>query len=119
MDCFIKSKSKYMNKVVDLITGERFDSKKEYIRFCQLKLMEQNKFIENLERQVAFVLVDKSQFGRAITYVADFYYINCETGKRVVEDVKSTFTKTLAIYRLKKRLFTEKYGAFGLQITEY
>lgn len=113
---FISKKNKYGNKVVDLISGERFDSKKEYARWCELKLMEQGGLIEDLQRQVPFVLIDKSKYGRAITYVADFYYLDC--GKRVVEDVKSEYTKTLPVYRLKKRLFAERYGELGLEITE-
>ena len=113
---FIPRKNKYGNKVVDLISGEKFDSKKEYARWCELKLMEQNGLIEDLQRQVPFVLIDKSKYGRAITYVADFYYL--DGGKRVVEEVKSTFTKTLPVYRLKKRLFAERYGELGLEITE-
>lgn len=114
---FLPKQNKYRNKVVDLASGERFDSKKEYARWCELKLMEQSGLIENLQRQVPFVLIDKSKYGRAITYVADFYYLDC--GKRVVEDVKSEYTKTLANYRLKKRLFAERYGEYGLEITEY
>ena len=47
-------------------------SKKEYARWCELKLMEQGGLIEDLQRQVPFVLIDKSKYGRAITYVARF-----------------------------------------------
>ncbi len=45
-------------------------------------------------------------------YVADFVYIR--DGRRVIEDVKSSFTKMLPVYRLKKRLL----AAVGLEINE-
>jgi hypothetical protein len=46
-------------------------------------------------------------------YVADFVFIR--DGRRVVEDVKSAFTKTLPMYRLKKRLVR---AALGIEISE-
>jgi hypothetical protein len=46
-------------------------------------------------------------------YVADFVYI--ENGAQIVEDVKSAHTKTLAVYRLKKKLMAAVYGC---EITE-
>ena len=74
-----------------MISGERFDSKKEYARWCELKLMEQGGLIEDLQRQVPFVLIDKSKYGRAITYVADFYYLDC--GKRSWKTQKAHLQK--------------------------
>jgi hypothetical protein len=55
--------------------------------------------------QVPFVLVEKSEHGRALKYLADFVYF--QDGKQVVEDVKGVRTP---VYRLKKRLVAEKYG---------
>ena len=100
------TKPKYGNKKVETTDG-KFDSKLEYYRWCELKLLERAKQINSLKRQVKFVLIDKSKYGREISYVADFTYIQGD--KLVVEDTKSEITKT-PLYRLKKRLVAERYG---------
>lgn len=118
---FIPKKNKYGNKFVDLISGERFDSKKEYVRWCELKLMEQSGLIEDLQRQVPFVLIPaqyedmeitdkngkkiikKKLLERACSYLADFVYIDSESGKQVVEDTKSKATITPE-YIIKRKL---------------
>ncbi len=100
------NKPKYGNQT--LITADgKFDSKLEYYHWQELKLLEKAKQITDLKRQVKFVLIDKSKYGREISYMADFTYI--QGGKLVVEDTKSTATKT-RLYCLKKRLLAERYG---------
>ena len=84
-----------------------YDSKLEYERHCELAMLEVAGKIAELKRQVEYVLIPKSEYGREIKYVADFQYI--ENGKLIVEDVKSNPTKT-RLYALKKRLMAEKYG---------
>ena len=97
---------KYNNKKVTTTDG-KFDSKLEYCRWCELVILEKAKKIKYLKRQEKFVLIDKSRWGREISYIADFtYYIG---DKLVVEDTKSTATKT-RLYCLKKRLMAERYG---------
>src|SRR5690606_26359142 len=44
----------------------------------------------------------------AVKYVADFVYQ--EKGQMVVEDVKSTMTRNLPVYRLKKHLMKSVHG---------
>lgn len=106
-------KSKYKNKKVEL-GGLTFDSKKEARRYNELKLLERGGYISCLELQKAFVLADSVKFENeprakpAIRYVADFVYI--ENGKMVVEDVKSSATKSLPVYRLKKHLMKSVHG---------
>ena len=95
------SKYKAVKTIVD---GKKFDSKKEAKRYQELKLLEQSNEIKELELQVPFILIDKSEYGRVIKYIADFVYIR--DGKQVVEDCKGFRTD---VYRLKKRLFEEKY----------
>lgn len=62
--------------------------------------------ISNLRRQVPYVLIPKSDYGRDIVYRADFVYVD-KSGIEIVEDAKGFKTD---IYRLKKRLMAEKYG---------
>lgn len=96
--------SKYHAKrtTIDDIT---FASKKEAMRYRELKLLERAGEIENLQLQVPYILIDKSKYGRAIKYVADFVYQ--EKGKTIVEDSKGFKTD---VYKLKKRLLAEKYN---------
>lgn len=98
--------TKYRNKKT-VLDGISFDSKAEAHRYAELRLLERAGEITELKRQVRFELVPKSAYGRALYYVADFTYI--EHGEQVVEDVKSTATKT-RLYQLKKRLLGERYG---------
>ena len=101
--------SKYHAKKVEY-EGRTFDSTKEFKRYKELKLLERQKIITDLQLQVPFILIEKSEYGRAIRYVADFTYY--ENGKFIVEDVKGYRTD---VYKLKKRLFEEK---FKMKITE-
>ena len=98
--------SKYLNKKVT-IDGHKFDSKKESLRYLELKHLEASGDIKLLKMQYPIILFEKSKYGRAIKYVADFTYI--KDGQLVVEDVKSAFTRKNPVYRLKKRIVAEKY----------
>lgn len=104
---------KYGNERITTRDGT-FDSKLELRRWYALGLMQYNGEIKNLRRQVKYVLVEKSIYGREIAYVADFVYD--KNGETVVEDTKSEATKT-PLYRLKKRLMAERYGIIIKEIT--
>ena len=86
------------------VDGITFDSKKEAMRYQELRLLERAGEIKNLQLQVPYVLIEKSKHGRAIKYIADFVYE--KKGQTVVEDCKGFRTDT---YKLKKRLLAEKY----------
>lgn len=45
---------------------------------------------------------------QAIRYVADFSYVNA-LGEKIVEDVKSTATKTQK-YEIKRKMMLDKFG---------
>lgn len=94
---------KYRNKptVVDNI---RFDSKREAARWQELKLLERAGKITNLTRQVKFPLDVEGV--HIANYWSDFCYD--EDGEVVVEDVKSTATKT-RVYLIKKNLMRALY----------
>lgn len=93
---------------VDDIT---FDSKREADRYLVLKSMEEEGVIEDLRRQVRYELVPAfdvdGKHYRPVFYVADFVYVDKETGKEVVEDVKGMRTD---VYRLKSKLFARRYS---------
>ena len=100
--------NKYRNKKT-IIDGIKFDSIAEGRRYKELKLLEEGKYITELKLQPKFELQakydnNKGEHIRAITYKADFSYI--ENGRLVVEDVKGMETKE---FKLKKKLFEYKY----------
>ena len=120
-------KSKYGNKKIT-VDGITFDSKREYNRYCELKLLEKAGEISNLRRQVKFVLIP-AQYEKATerytrgrnkgklkqgalierecAYIADFVYIDNKEGEKVVEDTKGMRTKD---YVIKRKLMLKNYG---------
>lgn len=87
--------------------GVWFDSQREADRWIQLKLMERAGEISELRRQQRFELIPKNDKYRAVTYVADFVYLDRRTGDIVVEDAKGVRTE---VYKLKKKLMYDRYG---------
>ena len=108
----MRYKNKYNSRKV-VVDGIKFDSHKEARRYKELKLLEKAKEIENLELQPKFLIQDKFKYGektiRRISYVADFKYTHCRSGKEVVEDVKGYRTD---VYKLKKKLFLYRYPEY-------
>lgn len=99
-------KTKY-HAIKTEVDGITFDSKKEAKRYQELKRFEQLGLIKDLELQVPYVLIEKSEYGREIKYKADFVYFDRKNNTKVVEDVKGVKTP---VYKLKKRIMAEKYG---------
>lgn len=83
------------------VDGFTFDSTKEARRYCDLKLLERAGLITQLSMQPEWLL---SMDGvRLCKYRADFSYYDSTSGAFVVEDVKSTATRT-RVYLLKKKM---------------
>ena len=107
--------NKYHNRKTT-IDGIKFDSKAEAKRYVELKLLQKAGKITNLELQQKYELQpkyknNKGETIRAITYKADFKYI--ENGKKVVEDVKGMETKD---FKLKKKLLEYKYPEIDFRL---
>ena len=118
-------RNKYGNKKIVTDDGE-FDSRKEYQRWCELKLLWRAGEITHLQRQKKFLLIPaqyeaierisektgkKLKDGRRCleqecSYVADFVYC-LANGELVVEDAKGFRTEG---YIIKRKLMMEKYG---------
>lgn len=112
--------AKYGNRKIE-VDGIVFDSKKEARRYQELKLLEKSGEIENLSRQVKFVLIPAQREAGTMTkrgnikpgklierecaYIADFYYK--ENGIPVVEDTKGYRTKE---YIIKRKLMLHIHG---------
>ena len=95
---------KYHNKKIT-VNGIKYDSEKEYNRYCELKLLERAGIIKDLQRQVEYELLPKQDGERAVKYKADFVYT--ENGKQIVEDVKGCRTKD---YIIKRKLMLYQHG---------
>lgn len=117
--------SKYHSEKVTL-DGERFDSRKEFRRWQELRLLERSGKINDLRRQVKFVLIPaqyesyerySSKTGKRLkdgrrllekecSYIADFVY-SCPGETKVVEDTKGVRT---ADYVMKRKLMLWVHG---------
>ena len=105
----VRTTSKYQNKKVTY-NDIKFDSVKERNRYIQLKMLEKAGEIKDLELQKTFILQPGFKKNgttyRAITYKADFVYLDLKTNKNIVEDTKGFKTE---VYKIKKKLFEYNY----------
>lgn len=92
-----------------------YDSKKEYYRSNELRLLEKAGEISNLEEQVSYELIPsqydiingkKKCIEKSVKYIADFQYID-KDGNLVVEDTKGMRTST---YIIKRKLMLYFHG---------
>lgn len=112
--------NKYNSQQITL-GEEKFDSIKEYHRFCELSMMEKAGLISDLKRQVKFILIPTQRepdtigkrggikkgklLEKEVAYYADFvYYMD---GFTVVEDTKGMRTTD---YILKRKLMLYVHG---------
>lgn len=116
---------KYNNRKI-VVDGLKFDSKKEAKRYQELKVLERAGIIENLQRQVKYVLIpaqyepseevytkgkDKGKpkkgqlIERECAYYADFVYRH--NGEIFVEDTKGMRTPE---YIIKRKLMLYIHG---------
>ena len=106
--------SKKYHNIKTEYNGKIYDSRKEAKRAYELDMLQRAGFICNLTRQRTFELQPpfKNNQGKlepAITYVADFFYFDKKKQCWIVEDVKSKITKTLPVYRIKKKMLEYRY----------
>ena len=117
-------------KIKDPATGYEFDSKAEFIRWCELRIMERAGKISDLQRQVSYELIptqreDSTEVYKAgpqkglpkpgaiiekpCRYVADFVYQ--QDGKTIVEDTKG-YKKGAAydLFVIKRKLMLIVHG---------
>lgn len=102
---------KYGNKKVKL-DGIAFDSKKEAMRYAELKLLQRAGEISELELQKEFVLIPSQRIDgkvveKSCKYKADFYYRDNKSGKYICEDTKGFKTRE---YIIKRKLMLYIHG---------
>ena len=115
--------NKYKNRKTRTSDGILHDSIIESQRWCELKLLERAGKIKDLKRQVEYELIPAQyetyeRYGkngqrlkdgvklieRKVCYVADFVYVDTETGEVIVEDTKGVKTKD---YIIKRKLMLQ------------
>ena len=105
-------KSKYGSRKT-IVDGITFHSKKEAMRYCELKILERAGSIKELQRQVTFEIHPQFVTEEGVTvkkscYIADFVYFDMKLRKMVIEDTKGFCTKEF----LKKwKQMQERYGS--------
>lgn len=118
--------AKYKNIKTRTSDGIWHDSQKEAMRWCELKMLERAGKISDLKRQVEYELIPDQYetyerygkngkrlkdgikvYERRVCYVADFVYIDLDTGQTVVEDTKGVRTKE---YIIKRKLMRHVHG---------
>ena len=122
-------RNKYYSKKISA-DGMIFDSKKEFKRWNELRMLEKSGQIRDLKRQVKFVLIPAQRepdtigpkggikpgrlLEREVAYIADFTYLQplpfadeADTGVLVVEDTKGMRTKD---YILKRKMMLYFHG---------
>lgn len=93
------ARSKYGN-----VKTHGFDSKAEYARWLELKILERAGKITNLKRQTEFPIVVNGV--KVCAYRADFTYDD-GSERGVTEDVKGIVTQ---VFSLKRKLMKAVYG---------
>lgn len=102
-----RSKYKAIKTIVD---GNTFDSKKEALRYNELKLLQRAGIIKSFSCQPEFILQDgyRRKDGkkiRAIKYIADFK-VEYPDGHIEIEDSKGMETD---VFKIKRKLLEAKH----------
>ena len=109
--------SKYHSRKIT-VDGITFDSHREARRYQELQLLLRAGEITQLQLQKKYTLIpaQKKPSGgteRAVTYTADFVYIDNRTGKETVEDAKGVKTQQ---YIIRRKLMLWRYGIEVIEI---
>ena len=103
-----ETRRKYGNEPTEY-AGRQYASAREAKRAQELDLMKRAGEIAGWIPQYPFLLAG------GIKYVADFVVLQND-GRWRAEDVKSAATRRIAAYRMKRRLFRERFK--GMEIIE-
>lgn len=108
-----KGYKKYGNVKTQAAVGEAFDSAKEARTAADLEMAKLAKDpalrVVTVERQVWYEVISKQDGERAASYVADFVATYADSRVEVI-DTKSSFTRKLPVYVLKRKLMLQVHG---------
>lgn len=107
-----KSHRARISSVKQVIDGIKFDSTAEANHYVELKTLQQQGIIKNLECHTAYELWC---FKTLIGYYTDDFSYDDVSGKHFVVDVKSEHTRKQEGYQYRRKLF---FANYGYEITE-
>lgn len=99
-----QKRTKFGNTATD-VEGEVIHSKKEAARYKSLRMALKAGRIGFLARQVQYELNEGGS--HSLIYIADFQYVDKQTGKLIVEDTKGFQTKE---FKKKQKLMKKIHG---------
>ncbi len=108
---FLQNPRSKLQSIECIVDGIKFQSRLEARRYTQLKQMERDGMIRDLELQPKFLLQDKFEdkyshkIYQPIHYIGDFLYFD-ENGQQICEDTKGFFTE---VARIKWKLVIARY----------
>lgn len=119
-----KAGGRYGNVRKPVHDGIRFDSKREFLRYMDLRILERAGEISDLKVHPKYpitiggieIRIFSKRYhktGKHLTYVGDFEYRRA--GELVIEDVKMQSGHRTDVYRIKRALMK----AMGYDIEEY
>ncbi len=128
---FVAGKGRYGNVKKPTHDGIRFDSKREMLRYMDLKLLEKAGEISELKAHPRYPLFgmngkllmksERYPNGRQMVYIADFSYLEHSMAgldpvqRIVVEDVKMQSGHRTEVYKIKRSIM----ACMGITIREY
>ena len=90
--------------------GYIFDSKKEYLRYLELRQLQKDKKIAELEVHPEYTIISANDKFKAVIYKADFYYVDVNLNQ-IVEDVKGLKKgAAYSLFKIKQKLMYDRYG---------
>lgn len=108
----------YSKKVTK--NGITYDSQTEYEFECYLKENKERLGIEEIQRQIKFILMDKfrdleGKMVRDITYIAD-YVLTMNDGSTEIVDCKGSKATIEETFKIKYKLMKNRYREFRYRI---
>ena len=115
----MRRRSRYANIRRYKCDGHTFDSKRELVRYQELKLAERAGAIADLELHPRIPITIggvevRYPNGRHLTYIADFRYLDRQSGETITEDVKMQSGHRTEVYKIKRALV----AAMGVSVLE-
>jgi hypothetical protein len=111
-----RRRSKYGSKKT-IRDGIEFSSKKEALRYQELKQLQKAGLVQEIEMQPKFILQEafrkNGKLIRAIYYVGDFR-VTFSVGTQELEDVKGRFITE--VFKLKQKLFEKRYPDLTIKL---
>lgn len=102
----------------ETVDGFRFDSRAELARWGELLMLLAAGEIARLRHHPRYVIIPASAAGPDLHWEADAEYWDTKARRMVAEDTKGGRITQTAVFKIKARLFRERYPDYVLRIEE-